>query len=299
MVVTNPKATPPPPKPVVNPQPEPVQPQSGPSTNPIPDFNNNSNNNNPFGGLPNFGGMGGFPGMPDPQTMESMMNSPEYQQMMDELLSNPEQLRSLMQMNPMIANNPMMRQGMDMLLQNPEMFRQAFQQMGGTGGLANMMNNPVYRQQMEGMLNPNQNQQNPQNPFGSLFGNPSTQFNQPQPPVNNDKSIFLQMTQLSDSTQLSSSEGQRGMKMFLDSVQILRNAGVNIFPNINYPQPQVQSNPQPQQTSNQNPKDRFRIQLQQMNDMGLLDDEKNIRALLASNGNVNVAIEKIFSGNIQ
>ncbi|RCH81358.1 hypothetical protein CU097_002315 [Rhizopus azygosporus] len=46
------------------------------------------------------------------------------------------------------------------------------------------------------------------------------------------------------------------------------------------------------------PEERFQVQLQQLNEMGFWDAAKNIRALTATGGNVNAAIELLFSGNI-
>ncbi|KAF9897884.1 hypothetical protein BX616_004813 [Lobosporangium transversale] len=43
---------------------------------------------------------------------------------------------------------------------------------------------------------------------------------------------------------------------------------------------------------------RYQVQLKEMNEMGLWDASKNIRALLASNGNVNRAVELLFLGAI-
>ncbi|KAI8328151.1 hypothetical protein BC941DRAFT_385716 [Chlamydoabsidia padenii] len=46
------------------------------------------------------------------------------------------------------------------------------------------------------------------------------------------------------------------------------------------------------------PEERFQVQLQQLNEMGFWDAAKNIRALQATGGNVNAAIEMLFSGNL-
>jgi ubiquilin len=45
------------------------------------------------------------------------------------------------------------------------------------------------------------------------------------------------------------------------------------------------------------PEIRFQSQLQQLNEMGFYDPDSNIRALLACGGNVNLAIERLLSGN--
>lgn len=46
------------------------------------------------------------------------------------------------------------------------------------------------------------------------------------------------------------------------------------------------------------PEERFQVQLQQLNEMGFWDAAKNIRALTSTGGNVNAAIELLFSGNM-
>lgn len=51
-------------------------------------------------------------------------------------------------------------------------------------------------------------------------------------------------------------------------------------------------------TDTRSPEERFQVQLQQLNEMGFWDAAKNIRALLATGGNVNAAIEMLFSGNL-
>lgn len=47
-------------------------------------------------------------------------------------------------------------------------------------------------------------------------------------------------------------------------------------------------------TSNEPPEVRFQTQLQQLTDMGFYDPDANIRALLATGGNVNLAIERLL-----
>lgn len=43
------------------------------------------------------------------------------------------------------------------------------------------------------------------------------------------------------------------------------------------------------------PEERFQVQLQQLNDMGFFDAQQNIRALLATGGNVHAAVEYLFA----
>ena len=55
--------------------------------------------------------------------------------------------------------------------------------------------------------------------------------------------------------------------------------------------------PSPAPASNELPEIRFQTQLAQLNDMGFFDPDENIRALLATGGNVNAAIERLLNGN--
>merc|ERR1719215_1516281 len=45
-----------------------------------------------------------------------------------------------------------------------------------------------------------------------------------------------------------------------------------------------------------NPEELYSSQLQKMNEMGFTNREQNLRALQATMGNVNAAVERIFSG---
>ena len=49
-------------------------------------------------------------------------------------------------------------------------------------------------------------------------------------------------------------------------------------------------------TDTRSPEERFATQLAQMNEMGFVDGRQNVRALLATNGNVHAAIEYILGG---
>ena len=65
-----------------------------------------------------------------------------------------------------------------------------------------------------------------------------------------------------------------------------------------YPFGQFSAAISPQVTSTEPPEVRFQTQLSQLNDMGFFDSDENIRALLATGGNVNAAIEKLLNGSI-
>ncbi len=63
-------------------------------------------------------------------------------------------------------------------------------------------------------------------------------------------------------------------------------------------QPSVPTTNTPAATPLQNPEVQYSNQLAQLNAMGFSDQSANIRALVASQGNVNAAVERLISGNI-
>lgn len=104
--------------------------------------------------------------------------------------------------------------------------------------------------------------------------------------------------------------GMGGMGGIPGAANMFNNAGGNTTPASDAPAGRLPnladlmgtlSNPaaglgHPQPASNlPPPEERFQVQLQQLNDMGFYDAQKNIRALLATGGNVHAAVEYLFS----
>lgn len=110
------------------------------------------NGYNGFGGIPNGNNFGNIP------DLSSLMNSPIFQQSINELANNPQLVRNILHSNPMFAqlsaNNPML----DQMLNNPEMMR--------------MMLNPQMIQSVLSSNNAANSTANP-NPFSSLNGFPN------------------------------------------------------------------------------------------------------------------------------
>ena len=50
--------------------------------------------------------------------------------------------------------------------------------------------------------------------------------------------------------------------------------------------------------SNQSPAERYAVQLEALRNMGFDDESANIRALQQTNGNINMAVERLISGNV-
>jgi ubiquilin len=283
-----------------------------------------------------FAGLGGLGGMPNMEQIRAMMQNPMVQNMMNEVLENPEMLRQMMQANPMFANNPMMQQMVDQIAANPEMVRSMMNAMYGVGsdGAAGTPSSDVFSQMMQNpevqrMMNDPAAVQEVMNamgglygqpgaaanPFGALFGQPAAApFTAPQPTSTTatpaataNKATFYKITGMAETpelnTKLDNPRAASAVRQLIDACRNLRREGINVFPTVDAldtppptpaPAPAPPA-PVPQPTiSNE---ERFASQLQIMNEMGLNDNTKNIRALLASNGNVTVAIERIFAGN--
>lgn len=62
----------------------------------------------------------------DPDKMEEMLDDPQYQGMLEQMMEDPDTLRQLMEENPMMKNmmnnNPMMKS----MLSNPAMLKMIF-----------------------------------------------------------------------------------------------------------------------------------------------------------------------------
>jgi len=99
--------------------------------------NYNQNNMNPFAMGGGFGGMPG--GMPNPEQMAQMANNPLFQNMLDQLSSNPEMFEQLItatnpQMREMLQNNPQLRHA----LTDPETIRNSLRAMSDPSAMAQM-----------------------------------------------------------------------------------------------------------------------------------------------------------------
>ena len=268
---------------------QPAQSASVPEPNPIPSTpppqNQQQPNSNPFAA------MGGFPGM-EGMDFGAMMNNPMVQQMMNQVADNPDMMIEMMRSNPMFANNPMIQP----FLNNPELLRQQmqmFRQMTGQGSAAN--------------TNPQPSTTSTTNQFSSLFGQQA-----PAPtrsPIDNVLLQHLLEAQLLPSHQqlLNNAEIQRGLNMIQQGIQICRRNGLMLFnnvPNIDQSIAQhiVSTNSAPttttQTTSDGNslsPEQRFGPQLEQLSGMGFNDRQRNIEALIACHGNVQQAVDWLFT----
>lgn len=309
-----------------------------------------------------------FQNPPTPEQVIQQLSDPNFAQMMNEALQNPQVIDMMINQNPQLrAMGPQARQmlqseGFRRMLTDPEALRSMARMqsmmgggMGGFGGGAqeafpapgvttttdtpNNPNNPTDGQ------NQNQNQQqNPlagmfgggmgglgglggmggqQNPFAGLFGQ-----GMPQPPVAGTNS----QTPSSAAGANTSTEGQQGQQAQNPFAALFNPA---LFGG---QQPATGDNPSSQPTNpfgnpeamrsmmqalgggagaganpfdmfggggggggfggpadNRPPEERYSTQLRQLNEMGFHDFDRNITALSRSGGDVNGALEWLFS----
>jgi ubiquilin len=214
---------------------------------------------NNTGGMP---GMPGMPGFPNPNNMNieqtiQMLENPVMNQMMNNLMSDPATMQSIINSNPMLQQMAQANPQMAQMLSNPELMR-------------TMMNPAALRSMMQ-MQNAMQG-----SGLGSTFPGMGMGMETDMgagipggvPPFNAGSPAGLDFSTLLNQMQTTSLGG--GM-----------NAGAGTTGSTG-------SAPVP-------PEQRFRIQLQSLNDMGFDDNRANIAALTQTHGNVNRAIDILFS----
>jgi ubiquilin len=238
----------------------------------------------------------------DPNMMQSMMQSPQFLQQMSSVMSNPAVLDQIIASNPQLAAiAPQVREVFQSerfreMISNPESFRSmlqmasAFQGAGGGAGAS---------------------------PFGGAFGfpgagggtfpapgtpstapassapsNPSTSPTGTQPAPNPFAALFPPVPPAGAGTGAGAGTSPFGMfdPAALAQMQTAFGGGGGLggFGGFGAP-PAAPADSRP-------PEERFQVQLQQLQDMGFTNASQNVRALLATGGNVHSAIEYILTG---
>ncbi|KAJ1969396.1 hypothetical protein IWQ62_000649 [Dispira parvispora] len=210
------------------------------------------------GGLPNLAGL---PSM-DPNRLSSLLENPMVQQTMQQMLSNPQMLEMMMSSNSEMANmmTPQMRQ----VFQNPEAMRTLLD--------PNVMRGMMALQgALSGQSTGTGNTSEPTGIYNPWADNPSsTTENRSAPSTTSPEDVS-------------------------SAAAALQN---NPFLGLLNPQSLGAGNPPtttPSAESQEPPEVRFQTQLRQLNEMGFYDAARNIRALLATGGDINAALEFLFS----
>ncbi|XP_077864586.1 ubiquilin-1-like [Saccoglossus kowalevskii] len=253
-----------------------------------------------FPGFPGGGmgsGMFGTPGMQsiiqqmsdNPQLMQNMLQAPYMQSMMQAMSHNPDLATQILGNNPLFAGNPQLQQ---QLTQQMPQFLQQMQ----NPEVQQMMTNPralqAILQIQQGM------QQLSQEAPGLVPGMPgmsgpsptvpptttSTTSSSPSPAGSTGTTTTTTTptptsTSTTSSTAPSSQQQPDMSQLMAQMMQTLAGMGGTGM------------------MSGQPPEERFRVQLEQLNAMGFIDREANIRALQQTGGDLNAAIERLLGGN--
>lgn len=235
-------------------------------------------------------GMFGSPGMQsllqqmtqNPQLMSNMLQAPYMSTMLQSLSANPELTQQIIGNNPMFANNPQLQASMSNMMpvllqqmQNPEM--------------QNAMTNPRVLEALGQIQNGlSQLQQESPNIYSSVTGLgslPPTMTGLPIPsatsPASNPASPAATTTTTTSNGGITSAGGPLGQGP---------QSNPEAFSSMMAQMMQMIVGGQ----QNQPPEQRFASQLDQLATMGFVDREANIRALIATFGDVNAAIDRLL-----
>jgi len=225
------------------------------------------------------------------ELMNSVLNSPQTQSLMQQMASNPELMQRMMANSPLMSSDPTIQQQMSNLLPN------AFQQLQSPE-LRQALTNP---EALEAMMQITRGIETLQRvspvlfntmmggnagasgfPFSSIgTANPASATTTTNTSTTNtsttgNNSTTATTPNLPNSNQMSQLN-QMLSQMFAGSLGSAATPGGN--------QPQSQ----------QPPEERYRNQLEQLTAMGFNDRQQNLNALIESFGDVNGAIERLLS----
>ena len=282
-----------------------------------------------------FGADGGMGAPPNTDQMLRMLEDPNVASQMSEAMNNPAVLEMLRN-NPLVRDNPMVRQAIEnpelrRMMMNPDMIRMSMQMqraMGGEGGGANAFPMPGQTDTTESNLTAPTGAPAPDNPFAALFpgnagptgGDANAQNQQPNPfaslmgagtgpggaaggagdnrnnPMASMMQQFMQNPQMAQQMMQMMGGGGAHNPAGPNAQQNHPLAGPNPFLFGGMPMGGVGGGAAAAPPDNRPPEERYEAQLQQLNDMGFYEFERNVQALRRSGGSVQGAIEFLLSG---
>nr|XP_022332282.1 ubiquilin-1-like [Crassostrea virginica] len=230
--------------------------------------------------------------MQNPQLMENMLQAPYMQAMLQSMSANPEMANQIIGSNPMFAGNPQLQQ--QVMQQLPTMLQQL--QNPETQAL---MTNP---QALNAIMQIQQGLSTLQSTAPSLFPgiNPGSLSLGGVTPTTSAVATTTAAPASTDTTNASTNTTTTTTTTATSSA-----SGTTTTPSTTAPSPQQN----PEQLSNlmahmmqlmaggnqnQPPEQRYASQLDQLATMGFVDREANIRALQATLGDVNAAIDRLL-----
>jgi len=211
---------------------------------------------------------------PDPEEISRMMTSPNFQESMNAMLSNPQMLDFMINQNPQLrAMGPQVREMLQsplfrQMMSNPEMMRSMMQMgrggAGGAGGFPGFGGQGGAGAFPAPGANPTVDSSDDNNATGAANENTNASTNAPANPF---ASMFPGGMPPMDPFALLGGAGGAG------------GAGAG------------QAAPQ----DTRPPEERYEEQLRQLNDMGFFDFDRNVAALRRSGGSVQGAVEYLLS----
>ncbi|KAL0250217.1 hypothetical protein I308_102390 [Cryptococcus tetragattii IND107] len=291
-------------------------------SNPI---DNVENIHHGLAGFNPFTGVQGLENLNDPNAMSNMMQSPEFLRSMSDLMSRPEVVDQIIASNPQLASmGPQIRQMMAspffrQMMSNPETLRMMMQMqssMGqGGGGLGGFGGFNPFAPAGAGPNNtntaPNNAGAGPTDPFPNLFA-PNAGNANPAAGAGTAAATAADQAQARNApppnpSQPNAGQFPPGLAALLGLGGGMPGAGTSAGGT--NPNPFGGLNPAlfggagslwgaPPVRDERPPEEIYATQLGQLNAMGLWDAQKNIRALRTTGGNVEAAIELIFSGQL-
>lgn len=225
-----------------------------------------------------MGAMGANPN--NPMNLEqtiSMLENPMVSQMMDQMMSDPAAMQSLMDNNPMLRQMRETNPQVASMLSNPEMMR-------------SMMNPQNLRamSQMQGAMQQLGGSMPGFPPMPNAGGMGGMGMGMPPPPSAANRLPFP----MGNSNNNNNNSNNSGMD-FSSLLNQFQSASVSNTNSSNMASPIMQPPQRREQVLP--PEQRFHMQLQSLNDMGFDDNAANIRALTETHGNVNRAVDFLFS----
>ncbi|CAM9349720.1 unnamed protein product, partial [Scytosiphon promiscuus] len=225
-------------------------------------------------------GAGGMPGgaQMDPAMMQEMMNNPMIQQMVTQMADDPAIMES------MIAQNPMLQQAMQA---NPAL----------RGQLPQFMRRMADPQNVQALAQMQQSMQQLQR--SGIYIHPRA-TSESLPSVSSCSSAFSLVSAPSSPPPAAGG---------LDFSSLLGGGGGAAASNNPWAVPAPSASSSSSSAPASNPPvaptpsaaggtETYAAQLTQMNDMGFTDREACVRALVASQGNVNIAVERMLGGGV-
>nr|XP_015928744.1 ubiquilin-1 isoform X4 [Parasteatoda tepidariorum] len=231
-----------------------------------------------------------FQQLTDNPALLSNLNTPLMQNMLQSLSSNPDFVQRMISSNPLLSSNPELQQQMRNML--PQMMSQI-----QNPEYQNLLSNPAAVQAImqihQGMA---QLQQLAPNVFrqGSFPpGTPTTTTGAtPATPTTSPVSTTTNSTSSTTTTTNSAATPPNIDPLSMNNQEAFTQLMANMLSTM-----AINDQQQQQQQQQQPPEERYRSQLEQLANMGFVNREANLQALITTFGDINAAVERLLQSH--